>query len=42
VRWTGKAGDYRPYRFQTEVFFGAETKSALLEMRSCNLVLDIK
>ena len=42
VHWSGKAGDYRPYRFQTEVVFGAEAKDSMLEMRKYNLVLNIK
>lgn len=42
VGWTGKAGEYRPYRFQTEVVFGAESNGRHPDLRKYNLVLDIK
>jgi hypothetical protein len=42
VGWIGKAGEYRPYRFQTEVVFGAESDGRYPDKRKYNLVLDIK
>src|SRR5262249_24987392 len=42
VRWTGKPGDYRPYRLQTEVLFGVEVKGRYLDLKKHNLVLDVK
>ena len=42
VLWTGKAGDYRPYRLQTVIFFGAEDKGTYPDINKYNLVMDIK
>jgi TolB-like protein len=42
VLWTGKPGDYRPYRLQTEVVFGEEVNGRPSNLRKHNLILDIK
>lgn len=42
VRWSGKPGDYRPYRLQTEVVFGEEANGRHPNLRKYNLVIDIK
>lgn len=42
VAWIGKVGEYRPYRFQTEVVFGAESNGQYPDKRKYNVVLDIK
>lgn len=42
VRWTGKPGEYRPYRLQTTVVFGEEDQGRHPDLRKYNLVLDIK
>jgi TolB-like protein len=42
VRWNGKPGDYRPYRFQTMVIFGHESKGQYNNVRKYNLILEIK
>ena len=42
VRWSGKAGDYRPYRFQTVVVFGEENQGRYPNAKKYNLVLDVK
>jgi TolB-like protein len=42
VRWTGKPGDYRPYRLQTVVIFGEEQQGRHSNLRKYNLVLDVK
>ena len=41
VRWTGKVGEYRPYRLQAIVFFGEEDRGRYPKLRQYNLVLDI-
>lgn len=42
VRWTGKPGEYRPYRLQTTVIFAPEVQGRYPDMRKYNLVTDIK
>lgn len=42
VRWTGKPGDYRPYRLQTELIFGPEENGRYSQLKKHNLVVDIK
>jgi TolB-like protein len=42
VRWNGRRGDYRPYRFQTVIVFGEEKQGRHPDLRKCNVVLDIK
>ena len=42
VGWMGKPGEYRPYSFQTEVVFGAESDGQYLDKKKYNLVLEIK
>lgn len=40
VAWNGKPGDYRPYRIQTEAFFGVESQGRYLDKKKINLILD--
>jgi hypothetical protein len=42
VAWTGKPGDYRPYRLQAIVIFGEEKQGRHPDLRKYNLVLDVK
>jgi hypothetical protein len=42
VRWTGTPGEYRPFHFQTEVVFGAESQGRHPQLKKFNLVLDVK
>lgn len=42
VRWSGSAGEHPPYRFQTELIFGAMSKGSVIEVRKCDLALNIK
>jgi TolB-like protein len=44
IIWKGAArpGDYRPYRFQTMIFFGEENLGRYSNVRKHNLILDIK
>lgn len=42
VRWTGNPGEYRPFHFQTEVIYGAESQGRHPELKKYNLVLDVK
>jgi TolB-like protein len=42
VRWSGNAGEHPPYRFQTELIFGAMSKGSVIEIRKYNLSLNIK
>lgn len=42
VRWNGKPGDYRPYRLQTGIVFGAESNGRHPDLKTYNLVLDVK
>src|SRR5436190_5226618 len=42
IAWNGKAGDYRPYRFQNTIIFGEEEKGRYPNLRTYNLVLDVK
>ena len=42
VRWTGRPGDYRPYRLQTVIIFGGERQGRHPDLRKYNLVLDVK
>ena len=42
VRWTGKPGEYRPYRLQTVVVFSEEHNGRYPNLRKHNLILDVK
>ena len=42
VAWSGKSGDYRPYRLQTMVIFGTEENGRYQDLKKHNLVIDIK
>jgi TolB-like protein len=42
VEWNGKPGDYRPYRLQTEVVYGKEIEGRYTNLKTHNLVLDVK
>ena len=42
VGWSGAAGQFPPYRFQTELTFGAMENGSVLEARKYNLILDKK
>ena len=42
VGWTGQAGEYRPYHFETEVLFGEAAKGNISEVKKYNLVLEMK
>jgi hypothetical protein len=42
VGWMGKAGEYPPYHFQTEVVFGPEKDGRCDDLKKYNLVRDIK
>lgn len=42
VRMDGKAGDYRPYRLSTIVYYGIESKGRYNDIKKYNLVMDIK
>jgi len=42
VQWTGRPGEYRPYRLQAIVFFGPEANGRYSGLRKYNLVVDIK
>ena len=41
VRWTGRPGDYRPYRLQTVVIFGIESEGRYPDLKKYNLVLSV-
>jgi hypothetical protein len=40
VRWNGKPGDYRPYRIQTEAYFGIESNGRYPDKKKINIVLN--
>lgn len=44
VRWNGAASEFRPYHFQTEVFFGVAVKGTQVinDLKKYNLVLEYK
>lgn len=42
VRWSGKPGDYRPYRFQTVVAYGTESQGRITDIKDYNLIIDLK
>ena len=42
VGWMGKAGEYRPFHFQTEVVFGVANNGSMTEAKKYNLALEIK
>ena len=42
VRWSGKPGEYRPYHFQTEFYFGIESQGRYTDLKKYNCVLDVK
>lgn len=39
--WRGKAGDYRPYHLQTEIFFDVASKGRYADVRKYNFQADI-
>ncbi len=41
VRWTGRPGEYRPYRFQAVVIAGAESQGRHPNLQKHNVVIDI-
>jgi TolB-like protein len=41
VRWTGRAGDYRPYRLQVGILFGKESNGRFSSLRKHNMIIDI-
>jgi curli biogenesis system outer membrane secretion channel CsgG len=42
LQWTGKPGDYRPYHLQTVLLYSEEDRGQYPNIKSCNLVLDVK
>lgn len=42
VNWTGKPGDYRPYRFQTVFIFGEEENGKHPNLKKLNCSLEVK
>lgn len=43
VEWHGaRPGDYRPYHLQTEVLFGTDDQGRIANVRTYNLVMDIR
>lgn len=42
VRWTGKPGEYKPYRLQAIVYFGEENQGRYPKIGKYNAVLDVK
>ncbi len=41
IRWNEKAGDYRPYRLQAEVFVGREENGKQVEVKKHNVLIDV-
>ena len=42
VQWTGRAGEYRPYRLQASVIVGIESQGRYPGIRNHNVVIDIE
>lgn len=41
IRWNEKAGDYRPYRLQAEVFVGNEENGKIINLKKHNVLIDV-